>query len=249
MVAPNAKEDWQPEHAVLPYADIGDESVTIHNLRSRTFRPGQEIAVSYRDKSVLLPDVVSADLGLATLPGYGGVAHTFASFALRDGSRIAISIEARRHRGERFSPIRGLFNTYQLMYVIADESDVVGGRAVVNKVNVLLYPLRLSSEQLQAMFVSMLMRANAIKENPEFYNTVMNSCTTNLVRHVDLASPGSIRASIRIPLSLSVDRLAYESGLIDTSAPFDEARKRGSVSERARAVKEGADFSAAIRRF
>ncbi|MCE9541831.1 DUF4105 domain-containing protein [Candidatus Kaiserbacteria bacterium] len=248
MTEADTKGDWLPEQAVLPHAVFTDDAVTIYNLRSRTYRKGEKPVVSYREKTVLLADIRSVDVGLAALPGYVGVAHTFTSFALRDGSHIAVSIEARRHTGERYSPIRGLFNTYPLMYVVADESDVVGVRAVVSNDDVYLYPTRLSDAEAQAMFVSMLMRANALTKSAEFYNTVTNSCTTNLVRHIDIAIPGSVKPSVRIPLSLGIDTLLYESGLVDSSVTPAEARTKYKVSERARALKDGEDFSAGIRR-
>ena len=63
------------------------------------------------------------------------------------------------------------------------------------------------------MFLAMVQRANALHAQPEFSNTLTNTCTTNLVRHVNQITPKRIplRASVLLPATS--DELAYELGL------------------------------------
>jgi len=60
-----------------------------------------------------------------------GAAHTFVSFGFKSGDFLAISIEIRKEKGESFSAWRGLLKRYELMYVIADERDVIKLRAAI----------------------------------------------------------------------------------------------------------------------
>jgi hypothetical protein len=76
-----------------------------------------------------------------------------------------------------------------------------------------LYRIKTTPERMRAMFLAMVQRANALHAQPEFSNTLTNTCTTNLVRHVNQITPKRIplRASVLLPATS--DELAYELGL------------------------------------
>jgi hypothetical protein len=76
----------------------------------------------------------------------------------------------------------------------------------------------------------MLARANALKENPEFYNTLTNTCTTNIVDHINARSPNRVSWDMRVLLPIDSDELAYELGFIDTSVPFDTLRAQHLIN-------------------
>jgi hypothetical protein len=98
------------------------------------------------------------------------------------------------------------------------------------------------------MLVSMLRRANHLAEEPEFYNTLTSSCTTNIVRHVNELVPGRVPWwSYKIMLPSYSDELAYDLGLIDTDLPFEEAKRRFRIDQKAQRIGDREDFSAAIR--
>jgi hypothetical protein len=75
------------------------------------------------------------------------------------------------------------------MYVIGDERDLVKLRTNYRRDRVYLYPIRTTRERKVTMFLSMLRRANLLRAHPEFYNTLTNTCTTNLVEHVNTIVP------------------------------------------------------------
>ena len=79
----------------------------------------------------------------------------------------------------------------------------------------------------------MVRRANALAARPEFYNTLTNSCTSNLVAHVNAIAPGRIPAGWRTLLPGYADEVALELGLIQGSASIDDARRRFRVNDRA----------------
>ena len=54
------------------------------------------------------------------------IAHPILSFDFGPQGRICFSIETRVARGQGYSPIAGLYRQYELIYIAADEGDVVG---------------------------------------------------------------------------------------------------------------------------
>jgi hypothetical protein len=180
--------------------------------------------------------------------GIPGSAHTFLSFEFENSKFLAISVEIRKEKGESFHPIKGLLNQYELMYVIADERDVVKLRSNYRKDLVYVYPIKTTEEKARSMFVDMITRVNDLKDHPEFYNTLTNTCTTNIVRHVDKISPNKIPMfNLKVLFPENSDKLAYDLGLIDTNLSFEDARKRFFINERALKYAERPDFSVKIR--
>src|SRR4029453_14879563 len=53
------------------------------------------------------------------------IAHVFLSFGFTGDDYLAISIEVRKPNGSEYSPLGGLFRKYELIYVAADERDVI----------------------------------------------------------------------------------------------------------------------------
>ncbi len=83
------------------------------------------------------------------------------------------------------------------MYVVGDERDLIQLRSIYWMSDVYMYRAQASRAQMQALFTSMLKRANKLRREPENYNLITNNCTTNIVRHVNEIS------SERIPLRVS----------------------------------------------
>jgi hypothetical protein len=160
---------------------------------------------------------------------------------------VAISVEIRKEKGESFSPLKGLMREYEIVYVIGDERDLVKLRTNYRKDSVHLYKINTTRERIEKMFLSMLRRANHLVAQPEFYNTLTNTCTTNLVSHVNEITPRRVPLSADVLLPANADRLAWKLGLIDTSAPLEEVRKRAKINELAARYAEDSEFSRRIR--
>jgi hypothetical protein len=88
---------------------------------------------------------------------------------------------------------------------------------------------------------------NTLFAEPEFYDTVLNNCTTNLVRHVNQLRPGRVPYDLRIALPGFSDQLAYELGLIRRYGSFEETKRRALITSRANRYAEQRDFSDRIR--
>ena len=124
---------------------------------------------------------------------------------------------------------------------------MIGQRAAFNDYPVYLYPIHAPRDSIKRVFVQMLERANALRERPEFYNTLTNNCTSNVVDHVNRVAPGTVPASWKTVLPGYTDDVALRLGLIDTRLGLDAARERFRINDAARRYVGGRDFSVRIR--
>jgi hypothetical protein len=246
LIRPSNDRKWAIDQAVLPLAEIAPPFVTIRNIRNFTYETTDRYTPGYYDKTFDLRKLDSAWFFVEPF-GRGGAAHTFVSFGFEDRDFVAISVEIRKEKGESFSALKGLLRQYEIMYVIGDERDLVKLRTNFRKDPVHLYRIHSTPERLRKVFLSMLRRANDLREHPEFYNTATNTCTTNLVRHVNEITPRRIPFSPAVLLPANSDRLAYDLGLIDRSLPFAETRERARINASAEKFADDPEFSRRIR--
>lgn len=239
--------NWSVDQAILPYAEINGNEVKVYNIRNFHYRSVSDYDPSYYETTFNLDDIKSVDFVMSPFSTNPNAAHTFLSFGFEGGRYVSISVEIRKEKGEKFSAFKGLFNQYELMYVVADERDVISLRANFRKDKVYVYPGKTSKENMQALFVDMLTRANQLKNKPEYYNSIFNTCTTNLVKHINNISPGRIHFDIRILLPGKADELALQLGLIDTDLPLYDARKKYMINPQAEKYQDSLYFSTRIR--
>lgn len=246
FIRPSTDRDWSDDQRVLPVAELNGPLVTVRNIRNFDYQSVDRYTPAYYDKTFDLRRLDSAWFFVEPF-GKGGAAHTFVSFGFGDRDYVSISVEIRKEKGESFSPLKGILRQYELMYVVGDERDLVKLRTNYRNDPVHLYRIRTTPERMRTMFVSMLQRANRLAEHPEFYNTLTNTCTTNLVRHVNEITSERIPFSPAVLLPAHSDKLAYDLGLLDTTLPFEEARRRALINPRARRYADDPEFSRRIR--
>jgi hypothetical protein len=131
--------------------------------------------------------------------------------------------------------------------VVGDERDLVQLRSNHRKDTVYLYPVKASRERIVAFFLDMVARMNALHARPEFYDSLTNNCTTNLVRHFEKVGGLDVPYDHRTLLPAYSDELAHELGLIDTDVDLAQTRERHRINARAEAAHGRDDFSLRIR--
>jgi hypothetical protein len=171
------------------------------------------------------------------------------AFGLRDGRHFVVSVEARLEKNEVYSTVNGMRNKFELMYVIGDERDLIPLRTRVRNVDCFLYPGKAAPADVQRLFLDIVDRVNKIAKTPEFYNTVSNNCTTNLVDHVNDIFPDRIPIwDWRLLLPGRSDRLAYELGLLDLpNQDFESIRSQYRINMQANMYENDPLFSTRIR--
>ena len=248
LARPRADRTWIPQQTIMAHADIRGDSVFIQHVRNFSYTAEEEFTPAYDDRRYDLEKLESVWFVVTPFSRkWRGPAHTFVSFGFADSQFVGISVEARREPGERYGPLTGLFKQFELIYVIGDERDLIGSRAAFGDYDVYVYPIRTTTERMRAMFVEMLQRSNALAARPEFYNTLTNNCTSNVVDHVNHIVPNAVPHGIKTILPGYADEVAYSLGLIDNSIPLEQARRRFRVNEQAHQFATSPEFSKRIR--
>jgi hypothetical protein len=244
---PTNDRDWIPEHKVLAYAEFVGDQVTIHNVRNAEFFTYRDCIVKHYDKTYDLSKIQSVDFVVIPFSEIKAVAHTLVSFGFEGGDHVGISVEVRLENGEGYDPALGAFGQFELIYVIADERDLIPVRVEHRDVDVYIYRSTAPPEMARKLFVDMLKRANQLYEHPEFYDTLGNNCTTNIVRHINAIAPGKVPYDYRVLLPGYADKLAYDLGLIDNRLPFEEVKRQARVNGAVLKYKDHPQFSVKIR--
>ena len=239
--------DWQPEVSVTPWATIEGESVTIHGVRNLGYRTETDFAPNWEDRTYDLSKLDSADL-IAVYWAGKPIAHIMLSFGFEGKDYLAISIETRKERGESYSTIAGFFKQYELVYIVADERDLIRVRTNYRQPqeDVYIYRLRTPRANIRRIFLDYIKTMNELHERPGFYNTLTTNCTTGALIHTRV-NPETPPLSWKILLSGYVPDYAYELGRIDTTRPFPELERMSKVNERAHAADKDPAFSQRIR--
>ena len=248
-IEPTNERDWQPEVAILPSATIAGDRVTVHNIRNFDYRSETDFTPAYYDKSFDLRELRSVDLVTSYWTG-PAIAHVFVSFGFSGDDYLAISIEVRKPKGEGYSTLKGFFRQYELVYVVADERDIIRLRTNYRRdptEDVYIYRTKASIEVGRRLFLEYMHRINALRTQPEFYNTLTTNCTTNIWTN-DHVNEGRVPLSWKILASGYVPEYLYEQGRLETMGlSFPELQQRAHVNARAQAADGAADFSRRIR--
>lgn len=247
-IEPSNDRVWQPEVSRLAYADIQGDQVTVHNIRNFDYRSETDFAPAWYDKTFDVRKLQSVDLVAVYWMG-PAIAHTFLSFGFEGGDRLAISIETRKEANEDYSTIKGFFKQYELYYVVADERDVIRVRTNYRKnppEDVYLYRLHGSIENARRLFLEYMHRISKLKEEPEFYNTLADNCTTGIWMNTRV-NPGHPTLSWKVLASGYVPEYLHEAGRLAPGVAFAELQRLGHVNSRAQAADQAVDFSRRIR--
>jgi hypothetical protein len=243
---PSNNGDWQPDVAVLPFADIQGNQVTIHNIRNCDYVTETNFTVHYYEKTFDLDQLRAVDLYLVTW-GSPDIAHTMVSFGFTTGDHVCFSIETRKTKGQDYSAVRGLFRQFTLTYIVADERDLVRLRTNYRKdEEACLYRLQETPEQGRSLFLDYLRRVNELHEHAEWYNAITDNCTTAI--RAQRTAADRAPWNWRMLLNGHLDELLYERGAIVTNLPFAELKKISNINARANAAGDAADFSQQIRK-
>jgi hypothetical protein len=245
FATPSAERDWSPDQRVLPRATIAGDKVTIENVRNFSYKSASEYLPRYETRTYDLGKLDAVWFIVERFGDAPAIAHTFLSFGF-GGEYVAISVEIRKELGETYSPLKGLLRQYELMYVIADERDVIGLRTNYRRDPLYMYPVSTAPDKIRRVFVEMLERSNKLAAEPEFYNTLTNNCTSNIVRHVNTIS-NRIPFSYKVLLPAYSDQLAYDLGLIPTDRPFAEVQAAHRIDSLAQRQPVDPNFSRLIR--
>jgi hypothetical protein len=237
---------WQPEVSQLAYGEVNGDILTLHNVRNFTYRSETDFTESWETRTYDLSKLAGLDMYFSHW-GSPAIAHTIMSWDFSDGQYLAISIETRKVEGQSYSTVGGFFRQYPIYYVAADERDVIGVRTNYRGENVWLYRLRTPPENARFLLLDYLKSMNALVEQPQWYNALVDNCTTSIQRHVRHLNPDGFPFDWRLLVNGYLPELLYQRGNIYTGMPYPELEAISNIDERAKNSGLGPDFSARIR--
>jgi hypothetical protein len=246
---PRNDRDWNPEVERVASGELDGDILTIRNLRDSVYgEPGTPFEVVWTERAFDLATLQRVWLAVESFSSIRGIAHTFLSFEFTEGDALAVSVEARLKRGERYSIWRGLFRTFELAYTVGTERDFVLKRAAYKQRDVLLLPLVTPPDEARRLLVDMIDTANELVGEPRFYHSVTDNCTTALADHANAVRPGSLPLMLpaKVLPGLSPDAL-QRKGWIASGLSAAEQRERFEVGGRARGIGAVPDFSQRLR--
>jgi hypothetical protein len=231
-IKPSNDRIWQKDVALLSYATIDNNLITVHNIRNFTYTTEYDYKASYYDETFDINKLNAINF-IATYWMGDAIAHTFLSFSFSDNKHLAISIEARKEVGESYSIIKGFFKENELYYVVADERDLIGLRTNIRKnppEKVYMYQINADIEDEKKVFLNYMKKINELKNKAEFYNTLTTNCTTSIWDN-SLINYSNMRFNWQILISGHTAEYLYKNNLLKTyGLSFKELKKRAYIN-------------------
>jgi uncharacterized protein DUF4105 len=245
---PSNEGNWQPDSDRTAWAEIDGDRVSIHNLRNCDYHTETDYSNCWSDRTLDLSQIRAADFFLTNW-GIPFASHPIASFQFGDNQHVAFSIEARYKVGQAYSTLLGFFRQYGLIFVAADERDVIRLRTNYRRdEEVYLYRVKVQPEVARAMFLTYVSYLNKLNDHPEWYNEVTRNCTTTLQKPLAADVNNPQPWSYQYILNGTLDKLLYDRGrLVTGGLPFPELKQREHINAAARSADGSPDFSALIR--
>jgi Domain of unknown function (DUF4105) len=242
---PSNYANWQADVAQTAWADINGDEFTFHNVRNCDYRTETDYTPHWETRTVRLSKITGIDLAIDYW-GSPWIAHPIVSFQFADTPPLCFSIETRKTVGQTYSAIGGLYRQYTLIYIVADERDVIRLRTNYRNEDIYLYHTTAPLDRVRQRFLEYVRSLNALRTQPRWYNAITTNCTTSI--RSQHPSNERVPWDWRILLNGKADELLYKDrALVTGGLPFAELKQRSLIDERAKAADKDPDFSARIR--
>ncbi|MDD4803857.1 MAG: DUF4105 domain-containing protein [Candidatus Pacebacteria bacterium] len=245
LTKPSNNRDWAKDMKVLSAATIMGDIIILDNVRNNNYRSTTDFDVKYYQGKYDINKLKK--VYLITDPFGKLSSHTMLSFEFSDNKSVVMSVEIRREEGEVFENFKGMFRGYELYYVWADEKDVIKLRTNYRMDNVYMYELDMAEENVQKLFIEAMRRTNQLKDKPEFYNLLVNNCTTNIAEMLQVVYNKPIIVDWRYLVPAYAEGLSMKYDLIQGSS-IEDVRKNHNISPNALICGDCNDYSNVIRK-
>ena len=159
---PSNDRDWDPGVSVLSRATRAGDAITIENVRNFEYRSLDEFTRRYETRTVHLANLKAVDVIFFNWRSTW-MGHPVLVFDFGVDGRLCISIEARICKGQVYSLLRSLYRQYELIFLAADERDVILRRTKHSQgQDALLYRLNAEPDELRTVFLDYVSAINSL---------------------------------------------------------------------------------------
>jgi len=245
---PSNDQNWRADVARTAWAEIDGDRVLMHNVRNCDYRSETEYTNCWSDRTFDPSQIRGVDFFFVNW-GIPWIGHPIVSFDFGNGQHLVFSIEARYKVGQTYSSILGFFRQYTLIFIAADERDVIRLRTNFRKdEEVYMYRTNVPPAIARKLFLTYVTYLNRLKDHPEWYNAVTKNCTTAIDDAISHDLPDPKPWTYRLLLNGTLDQLVYERGrLVTDGLPFAELKQREHINPYAHTINQSPDFSTLIR--
>ena len=240
--------DWNPEVAqVLSYEQQGD-LVTLHNVRNFNWHADGSYDERWESRQFDLKQITGVNIITSYWMG-PRIAHTLVSFDFANAPPLTFSIEIRKEKNEEFSTIGGFFRKYELSLVAADEKDLIYTRSNSRGEQVYFFPINMSKAESRALFEQYLHKANELKQQPKWYNTLTSNCTTLVFDMVQAISKQHLPTDYRLLASGYLPNYLYDLNAISHDLSMKQWYEKAHINPRVSELNHlsSTQYSALIR--
>lgn len=240
---------YGPEHEHLPFVVFGDSTVTIKNYRDASYPVDAEPIIRWRDETFDPSELTNMWVYFSYFAKVNGVAHTEVGFEFADGRVAVASFEVRTLVGEHYGIFKGMGRNFEMSLRWVSERDTLTHRFRAfrkGRYRTHMFEGDVTHGAMVNLFDAFLRRTNELHDEPEWYNTINNTCSTSMINTVNDALPGQLRRTPRTFLPGMLPKLWARKGVIKYSGDFNEAFEEARINERALAIGDVPDFSARL---
>ncbi len=171
----------------------------IQNIRWHS-QPPSENSFDWRDVSIDVSKIKNIYFVKKPFPPESIAAHSLMLFTFEKGGvidsngnetdSIVLSIEAFLREGQEYSLMEGMKDKFNIVWILATWKDYSERMVYFDKDSkkLVLYPVKLANEAKKEL-LSYSLSQSAVNREGEYYNTITNNCTNNLVILINKTLP------------------------------------------------------------
>lgn len=239
-----AKQDreWDPEVEQQLYYEKQGDLVHLYNIRNFNWHTDGSYEIHWEDRKIDLNKITGVNVITSYWMG-PQIAHTLVSFNFSDQKPLVFSIEIRKEKGEEFSAVGGFFRKYELSLVASDEKDIVYTRSNVRHEQVYLFPIKMPADQRKALFIEYLHKADELRAEAKWYNTLTSNCTTLVFDMAQAINPQQLPKDYRLLASGYLPNYLYDLETLNQNYSLKDWYRLAHINPRAEQFDQQMDQS------